>query len=172
MATPKSPKRSAAKRHAQIENISIMESVGRMGPLGLWVYAEAYLRAGKAVPAPTVPFEPTRYFLICHSVELGLKAFLSVQGSTMLQLADYAYGHNLVSILAAAESQGLFSTVPLSTAQLAEITKASEYYVGKVFEYPAVGEAISAYPSLPDLTTLLDAAELLVKHLEQPCKAA
>ena len=79
MATPKSQKLSAAKRHAQIESISILGAVGRMGSLGLWVYADAYLKAGTAMPPPSVPFEPTRYFLFCHTVELGLEAFLSVK---------------------------------------------------------------------------------------------
>jgi hypothetical protein len=172
MTVAKPRKLSSAKRHAQIESISILGAVGRMGPIGLWQYAEAYLKAAKAVPLPDVPYEPTRYFLVCHSIELGLKAFLSVQGATMLQLSENAYGHNLDALLKAAEGERLLSTVQLSGSQRDQIAKASDYYAGKVFQYPAVAEALRAYPGLPDIETLFAAAECIVKSLEIACKEA
>ena len=53
-----------------------------------------------------------------------------------------------------------------------EIVNASDYYAGKVFEYPAMGEAANAYPRLPNLDVLIAAAQLLVQTLELPCKEA
>ena len=88
----------------------------------------------------------------------------------MLELSENAYGHNLVKILAAAESKGLSIQVTLTPEQRAEVTKAATYYAGKVFEYPAISEAVGGYPSLPRIDVLLEAANSLVESLAQPCK--
>jgi hypothetical protein len=143
-----------------------------MGPVGLWVYANAYLKAAAAVPAPEAPYEPVRYYLACHSIELSLKAYLSLHGATMLELAENAFGHNLDAILTVAENKGLRSYVRFSGEQRAEIYKAATYYAGKVFEYPAMGEACVGYPNLPQLEILLRVATQLVDSLAQPCKKA
>ncbi len=146
--------------------------VFQMAPGGLWVYANAYLRAATALPAPEAPYEPVRYYLACHSIELSLKAYLSLHGAPMLELSESGYGHNLEAILTAADNKGLQSYVPVSAEQRAEISKAATYYGGKVFEYPAMGEACVGYPSLPSLEILLEAATLLVDSLAQPCREA
>ncbi len=149
-----------------------MGATSRMGPVGLWVYANAYIRAGLALPAPEAPYEPVRYYLACHSIELSLKAFLSLHGATMLELSENAFGHNLDAIVAAADAKGLQLQVALTPDHRVEISKAAMYYAGKVFEYPAVGEAMSGYPGLPKLEVLFVAAELLVSTLAQPCREA
>lgn len=163
---------STAKRFAQIEKISIMGITERMGPLGLHMYASAYLDAARTLPLPTVPFEPVRPFLVCHSIELGLKAFLSLQGAAMLELADGCFGHNLEAILQKADEKHLGMHVSITETHKAEIRKASLYYAGKVFEYPAIGEALSAYPSMPVIDTLFEVATILVDSLRQQCLEA
>lgn len=170
---PQPPRKpSRAKQFAEIERISIFGAVGRMGPIGLWMYANAYEKAAASLPAPEAPYEPVRYYLACHSIELALKAYLSLHGATMLELSENAYGHNLEAILAAAESKGLSAQVTLTLEQRAEVTKAATYYAGKVFEYPAIGEAMGGYPILPRLEVLLEAANALVESLAQPCREA
>src|SRR5207247_6397193 len=42
------------------------------------------------------------------------------------------------------------------------------YYSEKVFEYPAISEAIEGYPQKPNLVVLRSAAELLVIRLQSP----
>lgn len=171
MASSPSPrKHTRAKKHAEIENISIAGTVSRMGPSALWFYAKSYLNAGRALPAPEAPYEPVRYYVTCHSIELALKAYLSLKGDTMLKLAENAFGHNLTNIFAHAEAQGILSEIPLTNLHCDEIQRAAEYYGEKVFEYPAVGEAIRAYPRLPDLSLLLEAAEVMCNCLEAPCR--
>ena len=173
MATPLNPRKlSQAKTYARIERISIAGIVAPMGPVGLWVYASAYVKAGLALPAPEAPYEPVRYYLACHSIELSLKAFLSLHGATMLELSENAFGHNLEAILLAADAKGLQTQVALTQEHRVEICKAATYYVGKVFEYPAMGEALSGYPSLPKLELLFAAAKLLVETLAKPCREA
>jgi hypothetical protein len=164
---------------ADIENISIAGQIGRMGPIGLHLYAEKYLIAAKALPAPghtesTPPrelFEPVRPYLVCHSIELALKAFLSLKGQKMADM-KFQVGHQLTSILADADSQGLASQVAITSDQRTAIRDATAYYAGKVFEYPAVGEALFAYPSMPPLSLLMEAATALIDALRQPCHEA
>ena len=163
---------SPAKRFAQIEQISVFGLTARMGPVGLHTYANAFLDAARTLPPATVPFEPVRPFLVCHSIELSLKAYLSLQGTTMLQLADGAYGHNLEEILKKADEKSLALSVSLTEAQRTVIRQASVYYVGKVFEYPAIGEALSAYPRMPALDVLFEIATILATSLRQKCLEA
>ncbi len=84
-------------------------------------------------------------------------------------MADGAFGHNLKSLLAEAEQHGLLTFVHMGEPQLAEVRRASTYYAEKVFEYPALGEAIFAYPKNPDTNLLLGATEMLVAALREPC---
>ncbi len=170
---PKSLRKlTLAKQFSAIESISVFGVSGGMGPIGLWTYAHAFEKSASVLSASAVPFEPVRYYLICHSIELALKAFLSLHGATMLELSENAFGHNLQKILEVAESKGLSADVALTPMHRAEIVSASAYYGGKVFEYPAVGEAMSGYPSLPQLEVLLDAGHVLVESLSKLCAEA
>lgn len=169
---PKKRKSSAAKRFAEIEKISIVGITERMGPLGLHMYAELYLSAAQILPKPKVPFEPVRPYLVCHAIELVLKAFLSLRGATMVELADGPYGHNLDSLLTKCIEANLADFASLSEAKSNAIRLATTYYGGKVFEYPAVGEALSAYPQMPPVDVLFEAAASLVEALRQPCREA
>jgi hypothetical protein len=173
MRNEKKPTRlSAAKRNAQIERISILGITERMGPLGLHMYAHCFLTAARSLPAPTAPFEPARPYLVCHAIELGLKAFLSIRGAAMVDLADGSYGHNLQAILQKADENDLNTIVHFTDVHRAAIRLASTYYAGKVFEYPAVGEAMSGYPNMPPIDILFDAATVLVESLRQPSREA
>ncbi|MEY4706174.1 MAG: hypothetical protein RL042_2379 [Nitrospirota bacterium] len=168
----KKRKSSAAKQFAEIERISIAGINERMGPLGLHMYAESYLSAAQLLPKPNVPFEPVRPYLVCHAIELALKAYLSLRGSAMVDLADGAFGHNLDSLFTRAVEGDLAQLAPLTNAQSNAIRLATTYYAGKVFEYPAVGEALAAYPQSPPVEVLFEAAVCLVEALRQPCREA
>ena len=173
MACTRKPARvSATKQFAQVERISIAGITERMGPLALHMYADAYLNAARSLPLPSAPFQPVRPFLVCHSIELGLKAFLSLQDATMLELAGGPFGHNLEAILQKADEKHLGASVRLTKAQRAAVRHASFYYAGKVFEYPAVGEAISGYPGMPAIDALFEVAAKLVDSLRQQCREA
>jgi len=171
-AKDKQTRVSGAKRHAEVEYLSIAGLTTRMGPIGLHTYASAFLDAARTLPPATVPFDPVRLFLVCRSIELALKAFLSLQGLAMLELAGGAYGHNLEAILGEADRRELARLVSLTEPQRIVIQHASGYYEGKVFEYPAVGEAVSAYPKLPAFDALREIAAILVTSLHQPCLEA
>ena len=124
----KSPKLSAAKQFASIEAWTILGTSFEMGAFGLWTYANNFARSAKALPPIVERFEPVNFYLICHALELALKAFLSLEGSKLIDLAGGAYGHDL-----------------------------------------AMGEALSAYPHLPILSTLVSATDALIAGLQEPC---
>lgn len=168
----KKRKTSDAKRFAEIERISIFGITERMGPLGLHMYAESYLSAAQALPKPEVPFEPVRPYLVCHAIELVLKAFLSLRGVAMVDLADGPYGHNLDALLTKSTEANLAEFVLLPESNSTAILLATKYYGGKLFEYPAIGEALSAYPKMPPVGILFEAAASLVEALRQPCREA
>lgn len=170
MAKSGNPRKlSQSKQFAQVEHFSLLGADVRTGPLSLWQYAEAFIKAAKELPPSTVPFEPVRYYLVCHSIELSLKAFLALHGKTIVDLSENAYGHNLQTILKVADDNDLGSIVPLSAALRSDIQQAVVYYTGKVFEYPAFGEALRGYPNLPNIVSLTEAATVLVESLRQPC---
>jgi len=151
----------------KIERISIAGATARLSPLALHKYAKDFLRAGISLEASCVPFSPVQYYLLARAVELALKAFLSANGITLKELAGY--GHSLVKLLRAAENRGITADVSLGSEHVEEIQRADNYYSEKVYEYPAIWEAIEGYPQNPNLVVLRSAAELLVIRLEALC---
>ena len=151
------------------ESISIFGLTAQMAPLGLQMYAADFLAAAKSLQPPNVQFAPARAFLACHAIELALKAFLSLKGYSLNKLAEHQFSHQIVNLLDQAERNGLYEFVNLKDVEKSQIGSASDYYSSKVFEYPAVSEAIQGYPKRPDINILIDAAETLVGALKDPC---
>jgi hypothetical protein len=153
-----------------VEDISILDASARMAPIGLQLYAADFLSAAKAAPPPDIPpFAPARTYLVCHALELALKAFLSLKGRSLKRLAGVKFRHDLESLLTKAEQNGLPTLVTLEEHHKFQIRRASSYYADKVFEYPAVFEAMRCYPEYPDTAVLISAAEILIPVLREPC---
>ncbi len=74
---------------------------------GHWLrnYAADFLAAAEAFQAPEHRFSPVRYYLICHSIELSLKAFLVTAGYKKKDRKRL--NHDVVKALEAAEGNGL-----------------------------------------------------------------
>lgn len=170
MAKKKKPA-TGARKHTQIESINMFGATARLSPLGLIIYADHYLEAAKsALPDKNGgEFHPARLFLVCHSLELALKAFLSLRGRSLDELAGGALGHDLVKLLAEADKQGLGAVVKLTEQQRFWIGRTSTYYAEKVYEYPSVLEALKGYSLRGDMDRLLEAAETLIPPLREPC---
>jgi len=63
--------------------------------------------------------------------------------------------------------------VPLTAEERAAIAFAQRYYHEKIFEYPAIAEAVQGYPGDPPTSNfLISAADRLVIELKQLCKQA
>jgi hypothetical protein len=154
--------------HREVEKLSLFGNLFHMSPGGLHVYAEHYLMAAKTSSSAAQTYAPAKLFLVCHSIELSLKAFLSLRGKSLVELSE-RYGHRLAMLYDESVESGIFDFVQIEHSLGEEVRKASEYYQEKVFEYPSVPESVRAYPRLPDFEMLLKVAELLVSELKQPC---
>jgi hypothetical protein len=75
-----------------------------------WELAEVFLQAYDQIREPWLPIPPRdwpRYFLLCHSVELALKAFLHMKGVSEREMRGRQYGHSLAKLFEAASNHGL-----------------------------------------------------------------
>lgn len=162
--------RKKVAKHAQTEKLDLFGSKISYGPAGLILMAEKFLFAAKAMAAmPQQNWSPVEKFLTCRSIELSLKAFLALRGRLLTELAGGVFGHDLQNLLLQADAEGLSAIVDLTVDDRTAIEMAYRYYLDKVFEYPALNEAIRAYPGDPALDPLLNTASRLVANLLQPC---
>jgi len=155
-----------------IEYLNLLGTTIHLAPLGLLHYAECFLEAGKAAPpvgAAGERFNPVGPYLVCHSAELALKAFLSMKGRTLTELKENKFRHRIVVLLDTARDAGLTDIVPLTRQQQDELKRAADYYGDKVFEYPDIWETLHGCPKRPDVGHLIAAAEMLIDRLREPC---
>ncbi len=83
--TPK--QRSATKQHAEVERLDIFGTALRMSPVGLIYFAKNFLSAARAAALEDgTRFSPAKHCLACHSIELALKAFLSMKRVSLVEL--------------------------------------------------------------------------------------
>jgi hypothetical protein len=73
--------------------------------------AEDFMEAFRALPSGNPPSWP-RYFLLCHAIELALKAFLILRGVSSGTLKSPTFRHNLKQLLAEAVNYGLRQAAP------------------------------------------------------------
>lgn len=92
--------------------------------------AEEFYTAFKDLPERAPPSWP-RYFLLCHAVELALKAYLAMHGKTMGNLKN-EFGHNIERLLDEAVRAGL----PLGPLARGEIPRLNEAHVKFWPRYP------------------------------------
>jgi len=141
-----------------------------MSPVGFVVYAENFLSAYRSFE-PEVLFSPPKYYLVCHSLELALKSYLSMKGEPITKLKSNLK-HDLHKILRKSKELGLDSVVALSEIEIHEIEKANEWYNRKGFEYFAIQNIVEKRNSLPDLEVLSAMTERIIGILKPLCLAA
>lgn len=141
-----------------------------MSPVGFIVYAENFLSAYKSFE-PVAPFCPAKYYLVCHSLELALKSYLSMKGEPTKNL-KLDFKHNLHRILRKSKEMGLNSVVVLSEVEAGEIEKANKWYNRKGFEYFDIQNIVEKRSSLPDLEVLFVMTERIIGVLMPLCLAA
>ncbi len=87
----------------------------------------------------TQPVSFVAYYLIGHSIELSLKAFLLGRGVPIVTLRSKAYGHNLSVLLREARRRKLGNVAKLTRHDLAVVNLLNTCYGAKEFEYVAIG---------------------------------
>ena len=94
-------------------------------------HATDYLAAAEIVAKDDRRLLLPAYFLVCQSIELGLKAFLRLK-QVSTQTLKKGVGHNLKKALEQAIATGLAPSDPHFSAVVTEL---SELYDGKQFQY-------------------------------------
>lgn len=135
------------KLHAELEQ--------RLTSRGLITYAWDYFKSFGELNAQYPELKDryeVKYFLLCHAIELAMKACLREKGYTREQLV--AIGHDLERLIEELrKNEMLIDDVERSIG----ISLASQYYHTKQFEYPQTG-----CKYWPDLVQLNSCAELLL----------
>ncbi len=124
--------------------------------------AREYYCAEAALPERR--FNHVHAFLLCRSLELVLKAFLSANGETIKNLKGRDVGHKLQVILRKCEAAGLgrsFSDVPTLREQVKLV---DQYYSAKQYEYSEKGCV-----ELPKLTVLRELVSKLLTLTKSLC---
>lgn len=140
------------------KNVSISPGAGHFNLTcyGFHVWAEDFLTAEKMYVSAARSGSFVPHFLCCQSVELSLKAFLSLKGMTREQLRK-KFGHNLAKLFDEACRQGIHHVVTIEGNDAVIVKLATAWYDstgGKRFQYFDVSDAMRAFKNAPDLAGL------------------
>ena len=119
----------------------------RTTPAGLWTLADEFFRTVEYIPEGKRRHSSPCYYLLSHSIELTLKAFLRAKGCTIPELIKI--GHDLGELLRHAELSGICGVVALEERHLDAIEIANAIYKEKEWEYRKRG--FKEYPIIDDL---------------------
>lgn len=127
--------------------------------------AEEFLEAATKVCKPPVTardklrlkMKMTAYYLLGHSIELSLKAFLFGRGVKYNKLRNRSYGHDLDKLITESRKRRLGIQVKLTPNEVELIKLLSISYSAKLLEYTEVG-----YYKLPEYGVLHEIATKLV----------
>ena len=136
----------------------------RTNSMGLWTYAKSYLDAAKVVAASNQDLPPVpAYYLVCHSIELVLKAFLRGAGKELETLRQI--GHNLIRCIEKAEAEGINTHYRFTLHQKSAVELINDYYHQKELEYISTGSK-----KLPEYKILEAIADGLLVSLKDSCR--
>jgi hypothetical protein len=131
--------------------------------VGFHMWAEDFLNAERLYAPTARPGSFVAHFLCCQSIELSLKAYLSLRGASRKDLKK-PYGHNLVRLFRDAYQKGIDQLVALLPSDTNTIADANGWYDthgGKRFQYFDVMDAVLAFKHAPELAPLEDLAARL-----------
>ncbi len=129
--------------------------------MGLWTYAQDFLQAATVLVRPNQISTPA-YYLVCHSIELALKAFLRGNSVSLAKLKKI--GHDLEEALRQCNSLGLSSYCSLSKKQILSIQLMNQYYEAKELEYIVTG-----FKQYPEIGLLITASQTLLQGVRPFC---
>lgn len=115
-----------------------------------WDYFKAFEDLHEKYPKTTEMYE-VKYYLLCHSIELAMKAFLREKGFTRKQLVKI--GHDLERLIHMLYDNGVL----IDVRSIERTFSLSGYYKTKQFEYPQTG-----YKELPSLKEMKSSTRLLL----------
>jgi hypothetical protein len=138
-----------------------------IGPFGFHKYAIEYQLAANAITTEQ-SFSPVPYYLLCRSIELGLKAYLLTRGFSRSDLKKI--GHNLSKLLKISKRRGITKYCSFSQHEEEAIRRANVVYKSKAFEYYDLSRILSDFSNLPELDELAIITSNLLASIERECK--
>jgi hypothetical protein len=136
----------------ELENRTTDRGLLRYG----WDYYKAFIEVYKNHPKDTEMYQ-VKFYLLCHSLELALKAFLKHKGYTRKQLINN-FGHDLEKLLL--ELYRKYELI-FDKESAQRIFHVNQYYNTKQFEYFQTG-----YKELVDINKLGDVTKLMLSKVE------
>jgi hypothetical protein len=130
---------------------------------GFHLGAEDFLAAEKLYAPTARERSCVPHFLCCQSIELSLKAFLSLKGVTRKRLRT-DFGHNLVKLYEEAVAKGISAFVAVQPGDRDIVAVANAAYdsrAGKKLQYFDVYDALTGFKKRPELAGLEDLANRL-----------
>lgn len=130
---------------------------------GFHLHADDFLAAARAYKPVARKASFVAQFLCCQSIELSLKAFLSLKGMSRKNLKR-KFGHNLIRLLKRARKEGIESLVVINGNDESIVKTANAWYdvAGeKRLQYFSVVDAMRAFKDAPELAPLEDLAARL-----------
>jgi HEPN domain-containing protein len=121
-----------------------------------------YLKAAKKLQENPLVSPKPFWFCVFQSIELSLKSFLRGKGFAKKKLKESPYGHNLIELMSAAETNDLQSLIELTEEDRAILSVTGSMYSSKVFQYTEVG-----WKSLPYSKDALKLAERLYESTRE-----
>lgn len=127
----------------------------RTSARGLLNYAKEYYTAYELIQKQQPEFTKSfavKYYLLCHSLELTMKAWLKKKGATYKQIKDM--GHDLEKIMVVLHDD---YDLLFDAASQEMISLVNQHYSKKEFEY-----ALRGSKSVPVITDLAQTVNLLI----------
>jgi len=132
--------------------------------MGLWRYGKQFIDASRVLLDSTgkLTVSVPAYYLLCHGIELTLKAYLRGAGRQLRDLKGL--GHDLVKCYNEAKEEGVDRYCMLEEKHIVAIRLVNTYYATKELEYISAG-----YKEFPEFSLLAEAGQMLVSCLKQYC---
>lgn len=107
----------------------------RTTPRGMLYWATEFFEAYKIIQKEKGHFlalYQVKFYLLCHTIELLLKAYLLMKGYTVREIRSKAIGHNLIKLTNMVIDK---EEVKISSEAYTLLAKVNAYYELKKFEY-------------------------------------
>lgn len=130
----------------------------RTTPQGLLRYAQEYFNAYKIIndkEPDKIKLYQVKFYLLCHAVELALKAYLKHKGYALKVLKSQKFGHDLKKLIDELMDKHQFL---FSKDDYIRLCMINDYYCTKQLEYFRTG-----YKALPDIKEVEGITNLIVQ---------
>ncbi len=131
--------------------------------MGLWSDSFEMLEAAKVIKSHQPRLISPKYYLLGHSLEVGLKGYLLAKGYSEKQLRKI--GHDLDKVLENCNEQKIGNHFVFTEQQRGMVALLNEYYRAKELEYRVTG-----YKTFPDDCELIEMIEGLLNAIKPLCR--